>query len=420
MMKKNLIVLFLFVSLVSAFAQDYKIITKDGDVLSAYSVEISGTAIFYTTSQTSDANFVKIDKNKTYLVKKNDGTKVYQDNGNNEANFDVVNNASKEENLKEVSEEAKNNNRKQISLINNSEVEYVNEKRRGKDAGRAFCQLSVSENSVIVNDDIEMVCQFSNSLTSPMNYTNQEFVATILNKSDKTIYIDLGNTFFVRNGQSSVYYVPTTTTSTTSTSTGGGVNLGAVTGALGVGGALGTLSKGVTVGGGKTNGTSSTTYSQRIKAIPPKSSLALDPMLLFEKEGKILSGLQNEQFYKDGSIPCFYFGDDELKCGEILIYSENTSPIKFNSFVSYSFTEDCSQIYNLSANFYLSKIIGFYKSGGMGKAFANVVDNISLSNSTLGFVGFAGKTSLASGMGGAGSLLVGALNGTDVGYFPRR
>ena len=56
----------------------------------------------------------------------------------------------------------------------------------------------------------------------------------------------------------------------------------------------------------------------------------------------------------------------------------------------------------------------------MGKAFANVVDNISLSNSTLGFVGFAGKTSLASGMGGAGSLLVGALNGTDVGYFPRR
>lgn len=68
----------------------------------------------------------------------------------------------------------------------------------------------------------------------------------------------------------------------------------------------------------------------------------------------------------------------------------------------------------------MSKIIGFYKSGGMGKAFANVVDNISLSNSTLGFVGFAGKTSLASGMGGAGSLLVGALNGTDVGYFPRR
>ena len=66
------------------------------------------------------------------------------------------------------------------------------------------------------------------------------------------------------------------------TSSGGvGVNLGAVAGALNVGGAIGTLANGVNVGGGSSNTTTNIVYSQRVIAVPAKSIKPLDAMMLF-------------------------------------------------------------------------------------------------------------------------------------------
>ena len=87
---------------------------------------------------------------------------------------------------------------------------------------------------------------------------------TFINKSNRTIYLDLGNTFYTSAGKSVCYFTPTSTTTTSSSSKGGSVNLGTIADALGVGGIAGTLANGVNVGGGSTNGTSTTTYAQRI------------------------------------------------------------------------------------------------------------------------------------------------------------
>lgn len=74
---------------------------------------------------------------------------------------------------------------------------------------------------------------------------------TVKNKTGQTLYIDLGNTFFIRNMSPSPYYVPSATQTTTSTTTGASINMGAVAGALGVGGRAGTLASGVNCRWGK-------------------------------------------------------------------------------------------------------------------------------------------------------------------------
>ena len=72
----------------------------------------------------------------------------------------------------------------------------------------------------------------------------------VQNKTNKPIYIDLGNSFYISLGQSTCYYVPSSTTTSSSSGGGAGVNLGSVAGALGVGGVVGQLAGGVNVGGG--------------------------------------------------------------------------------------------------------------------------------------------------------------------------
>lgn len=62
------------------------------------------------------------------------------------------------------------------------------------------------------------------------------------------------------------------------------MNLGSVANALGIGGTVGQLAGGVNVGGGSTNGGSTTTYAQRIISIPPKASYDLSAIYMFGSE----------------------------------------------------------------------------------------------------------------------------------------
>ena len=108
------------------------------------------------------------------------------------------------------------------------------------------------------------------------------------NKTSRILYVDLGTTFFIRLGETICFYTPSSTTTSHGKSGGAGVNLGAVTGALGIGGVAGNLANGVNVGGGTTSSTTSTTYSQRIVAVPPMSSIELTPQYLFGNERKTI------------------------------------------------------------------------------------------------------------------------------------
>lgn len=101
--------------------------------------------------------------------------------------------------------------------------------------------------------------------------------AVVFNRTSEIMIIDQTMSFFVNsNGRSTSYYDPTVTkiseTEVSSSTTGASVNLGAVAGALGIGGPIGLLASGVNVGGSETDGssTTSTTYI----ADQPRVSLA--------------------------------------------------------------------------------------------------------------------------------------------------
>lgn len=404
-MKRLFLLLIVIVSVITINAQD-KIITKEGDVIQGYSVEVSSSAVFYKVANTAESPFQRLDKSTILMIRKQDGTKIYMDAApDNTANETTVSTEKPAEQKEQpVSEETIKENKKKISLINNSEVRYINDKKRGDDASRVFCQLAVGDESVITNDDLELSCCIkylvygSYKGVESYRYCNPTYFLSVKNKTKKTIYLDLGNTFFTSNGQTAVYYVPTSTTSSSSRSAGAGVNLGAVAGALNIGGVAGTLASGVNVGGGTTKGTSNTVYSQRVVAVPPMSNLELDPQMLFlttEATNKVADGMEFVGGYlashKGSKIPCFYFAPEELKCGEVLFYSEETSPLKFNTYVTYSYSENCATTKNVQMSLYLKKLIGMSRPFGSDKDGIVMENHIQCSPSTIGFAGFTSK-----------------------------
>ena len=56
---------------------------------------------------------------------------------------------------------------------------------------------------------------------------------------------------------------------------GGSVNLGAVTGTLGIGGPIGTLASGINLGGGSSQSAGVTTAEQEVLVVPPHSSVIM-------------------------------------------------------------------------------------------------------------------------------------------------
>lgn len=106
----------------------------------------------------------------------------------------------------------------------------------------------------------------------------------VKNLTEQILTIDKTKSFFVNTtGDSSPLYDATVRTSSTTDFSSGtkgmSVNLGSVAGALGVGGAVGTLLKGVNVGGSNTSGlsTTNTTYTvnQPIVKIGPKGECSV-------------------------------------------------------------------------------------------------------------------------------------------------
>lgn len=94
----------------------------------------------------------------------------------------------------------------------------------------------------------------------------------IKNKTDKTMYVDLGESYLIKDGLAERIYSNTIITNSNSSSNGSVINLGAITGALGIGGIAGKIAQGINVGGGSTNGTSIQTMEERFVSIPPQSN----------------------------------------------------------------------------------------------------------------------------------------------------
>ena len=392
-MKKLIIFACSLMAGVSASAQDV-LITKDGDVKNVYEVEVGTNAVFYKSEDKADAAILRINKTDVYMIKRKDGTKYDLGNGNN-----VVNNSQTAQSPQtqaadpvatSVSAEAQRLNEEAIRRVNDYNPKYLGDDTDDR-CKRLLCLLGYGKDSQIINDDIEIECvtgaldfmKFKKGMKEGVSngaarsdvpfsdfaskfYSNPGIKLRVKNKSGKTLYLDLGNTFIMRKGVAMAYYVPSSTSTSNTSSSGMGVNLGAVAGAVGVGGALGTLASGIGVGGSSTSATVNTTYSQRVISVPPMSVKELDVQLMFPNVETYCDGFGIQDYANPNFdfLPEFSFATKEsgnYNNGETHNFSEETSPVKFGFFVSYSDTENCQNEKKLAFNLYLRQIIGFDK-----------------------------------------------------------
>lgn len=393
MQKIWILITFIFIELglsTSALAQD-KIITKDGDVLQGWNVEISEKFVFYCTENKADAAIKRMEKDKVLMVKRQDGSTVnlYKDaQPAAEQTTATTETATSEPIMLKVSdlnETAKKANEELISHMNDAIVYKPEEGKDDEDANRALIGFGVKDGSVMDDGNVSIsfvlgtmfkagkkkAPVFRKDFCYEDRLDNPAVVVRVENKSNRTIYIDLGNSFFVRMGKSICYYVPSSTTTNSSSTSGGAVNLGSIAGAFGVGGVVGTLANGVNVGGSGTNGTSNTTYAQRVISVPPKASYDLNAMYLFGNEySEIVSGLYYNYYFSmnpyDYCLTMSY-KEDKLKNGSHYKYTSENSPIEMSAIVSYSFSENCTDERMMPVNLYMKDLIGIKKNITKGK-----------------------------------------------------
>lgn len=169
--------------------------------------------------------------------------------------------------------------------------------------------------------------------------------AIVFNPTDEIMIIDQTKSFFVNSDGTSIsYFDPTVrTTSTTDLSSGtkgASVNLGAIGGALGIGGTLGGLLQGINVGGSSTNGQSVTNATY----------IADLPQVSIAPHG---SGTMSKVYQVSG------LGRPALKISgnySIPNMTAENSPCKFSVCISYSL--DNGETFNkLVTNFYANSII---------------------------------------------------------------
>lgn len=370
-----------FMAFMPAVAQD-KIITKDGDVLQGWNVEVSDKYVFYNTENKTDADIKRMEKDKVLMVKRQDGStlNLYEDAQpaakQAPAAAEPAGQGPVMVKAEDLDDAARKANEEALAQVN-AEITYQPEEgEEEEDADRALLNLGVKDGSVLDDGNVKISLirgMMLRSKNKPDEFKNIEndfayglynpaITVRVENKSDRTMYIDLGNSFFVRMGQSYCYYVPSSTTSSSSSSSGAGVNLGSVAGALNIGGVVGQLAGGVNVGGGSTNGGSTTTYAQRVISIPPKASYDLSAMYIFGIENtEIIPGLTySVDLMQSKYLSCLRMSYQKgvLKNGSHYNYTTDNSPVNISAIVAYSFSENCAGERVMSANLYLKDVIG--------------------------------------------------------------
>lgn len=372
----------------TTMAQDM-LVTNEGKSMTIYNLEISDQSIFFQLSNKADAPLQKMLKKDVLIIKKADGTKLdlnapqaVTENNDNKIQLSTQPQGPKLLKISDLSEYEKKANDELIAkynkkLILNKENLPIKEKDKNKNAHNAIHCLGINSKSILCNKDIELLfiagyivdskapyfCE-KNQITEDVFSPTESFAVIVKNNSERTLYLDLANSFYISvNGKSFSYYTPSTTTKTSSQQKGAGVNLGAITNALGINGAAGTLAQGVNIGGGTETGTSTTTYTQRIIAIAPNSTYYLGAQAVFSQwmtqliGGNIFQSEARPLLY-DKNTNNGYIPTSPIKIGDCTRFEETNSIASSSVIVGYSYSEDAKDIIQLKATVYLKDEVG--------------------------------------------------------------
>ena len=381
MTKKLLLGIAFLLCNVGVSAQDV-LVTNDGESLKVYNLEIGPSTIYYQLSDEANADIKRIDKSDVLIIRKADGTKI---DPNTDKNVINVNNTQLSDNsntaLPQLVEKAPDAKNQDIIALYNHDCQSTGQKlfkEDDKPAKLGYLIYWVSPSSLMSNDEVEIsfVKKFWEDVWD-------FYVIVIKNKTNNFIYIDLANCFRTcSSGDVRCYYENEQTTVSQGSSSGGSVGLGAVAGALGVGGVIGQVANGVSVGGGSSASVSTTYSSQRIISIPPKGQRNLTDLKMVKVKGNMYKTVSEAENFNKLKTDL----KGKLSAGEHF-FNESNTPFTIDYNITYSTSEDFSTYSIVHSKLFLRGIIGskhsFASSGwsldghadNVGKYLSGITDN---------------------------------------------
>lgn len=368
-----ILALFLFLPLQ---AQD-KIVTNEGDVIQAYHVDVGENLIYYRLENFGAGVLQSIRKADVLMLMRQDGSIVnyYQDKKKDKVQPEdtvATGNASDKVKILEsadLSETSRKANAALIEAMNGAVIAHENGNEDAQTADAVWCRLGVKKNSILCNDDLELSVTAGKLVPASGEQKNVTFIPgngeirdvalsiSVRNKGNRTVYVDLGNSYFIRMGEFISYYASPASTTVYSAPVES-ASMAAVAGSEADGQA-----RTIQVDG-----------TARVIALAPNTVMNLQARSLFQREpGDIIAGLKyvtEEAGKKHAYQLAFRFpeqgAEGELKLGEHLAYASSASPMNFSFAVSYADTGDCAQEKTMLAHFYLKDLVGV-ELGGISK-----------------------------------------------------
>ena len=323
-------------------AQDV-IVKKDGSTILSKVLEVNTTDIKY--KKNSNLN------GPTYTINKEEIQAINYEGGD----IDKFEEEKTQITNKDISRPKSENDEHEDSLININYIDRENHKEftyidkvKNEDAKYHYRVLNIHKKSKVRSKDGYIWYWLSTIGPTSTGKFSTKMHLYFENESDRIIYIDLANCLLKHGLTSESFFVNSSTEVTKGKNGGAGVNIGAVAGALGIGGTIGQIANGVIVGGGRSSSTTVTTYNDRIIAVAPHSKYDF-PDIQFEG----ISGKNTPS-----SI-------GPVKIGEMKSFEEPlsfyTSP--WNVIVSYSFDQNFEEMKQFNMGLFIAKAVGLPSVG---------------------------------------------------------
>lgn len=364
------------------------IVFKDGTTLQVYNVEESGKWILYTAGKESDSDLKRVEASKVFAIKAENGE--MRAVGQNAAADSPEPAAPESDGPVAVPARPAGNNAAAIAAYNNVTVQMkkpVKEKYHDRYCTDFLAFWGVGTNSILSDDNVEI--SFEPVTLKGRAGVYQYYKIKVANKTVKPLYIDLANSFRIdARGAAEPYYTNSVYTEGSSMGSGQSLNLGAVAGALGVGGVLGTLAGGIGIGKSSGKSASITSEEQRFLMIPPMASVYMPPVKFSDGTGiheqyeclylrnipLANSGLLSEGAAKkcDEAKPYYNAleaqnGIDDSRwtrdvlaapMGRVRTFDENSSPKKLSRLITYSTSPEFRTYTTIPLTLYIRGVMG--------------------------------------------------------------
>lgn len=342
-----------------ASAQDL-IVKKDGTVIQAKVTKIGTSEVEYKKWSNQDGPQYSIAVADILAINYMNGEKEMFENvsANGNGKQSTATEQQTSTTPKEETAVPSPDNKLMIDRYNNQFVQKPGTSVKDKIAQAWLLVCGITSNSILSDNNISAFFSpiyYNVSVKESVNEVRKRLIGyaiKVLNKTDENIYIDLANSFKIDDiGNSVPYYSNKTYTVSGSSSAGAGVNLGAVTGALGVGGAIGTLASGINVGGGKTGGTSVTETAERFMIIPPHGTVTMP-----------LSKRQEQKSFED--VPETFCPTQSPSTLDIRIneyrdlWTEENTISTYRRIITYSTNPNFTTVNKLNIGIYLKGALG--------------------------------------------------------------